>query len=64
MKKYTPFLIGFGSAAVILTAWSLLKKKNEQKDEEKPPKKAPQLDIENPGNQDEFTPSASESGLG
>jgi hypothetical protein len=64
MKKYSSFLIGFGSAALVLAVWALLKKKNQQMDEEKPPRNAPQLDIENPGTQDEFTPSASESGLG
>jgi hypothetical protein len=63
LKKYAPFLIGFGSVAVIATAWWLISKKRTAS-EEKPPKNAPQLKIENPGSQDEFIPSASESGLG
>jgi hypothetical protein len=64
MKKYAPFLIGFGSVALIAATWALINKNNQQKGEEKPPKKAPQLNIENPGTQSDFTPAASESGLG
>ena len=63
LKKYAPFLIGFGSVVVIATAWWLISK-NRKGAEEKPPKRAPQLKIENPGSQDEFVAAASESGLG
>lgn len=63
LKKYAPFLIGFGSVAIVATAWWLIKKSRKSA-EEKPPKRAPQLDIENPGTQTEFIPAASESGLG
>lgn len=63
LKKYAPFLIGFGSVAVVATAWWLISK-NRKAAQEKPPKRAPQLNIENPGSQDEFITSASESGLG
>jgi hypothetical protein len=64
MKKYSAFLIGFGSVALVTAAWLLLKKNQKNTEEEKPPKGAPQLNVENPGTQDEFTPAASESGLG
>lgn len=63
LKKYAPFLIGFGSVAVIATAWWLISR-NRKAAQEKPPKRAPQLNIENPGSQDEFVAAASESGLG
>lgn len=63
LKKYAPFLIGFGSVAVVATAWWLIKRSRKAA-QEKPPKRAPQLNIENPGSQDEFTAAASESGLG
>lgn len=62
-KKYSPFLIGFGSVAIVATAWWLIKR-NRKSAEEKPPKHAPQLDIENPGTQTEFIAASSESGLG
>jgi hypothetical protein len=63
LKKYAPFLIGFGSVAVVATAWWLISR-NRKRAEEKPPKRAPQLNIENPGSQDEFISATSESGLG
>lgn len=64
MKKYSAFLIGLGSVAVVGAAWWLIRKNRQDRVEEKPPKHAPQLDIENPGTQDEFIAAASESGLG
>jgi flagellar basal body-associated protein FliL len=63
MKKKDMLLIGIGigaalaAAAVIFFFW----KKN---DDEKPPKNAPQVPIHNPGEQSEFTTSASESEIG
>lgn len=64
MKKYSAFLIGLGSVLVVGTAWWLIRKNRPGRGEEKPPKRAPQLPIENPGTQDEFIAAASESGLG
>lgn len=63
LKKYAPFLIGFGSVAIVAVAWWLISK-SRKASEEKPPKRAPQLNIENPGSQDEFIAASSESGLG
>lgn len=39
-------------------------KKNKPNNEEKPPKNAPQLDIENPGSQDDFPKPPMESEIG
>ena len=63
MKKKNIILAGIG--AIIATAATVffLKKRKDQPDEQ-PPKNAPQLDIENPGDQSEFPKSASESELG
>lgn len=50
-------LIGIGAAI-------LYKKKKKDAVHEKPPKGAPQLDIENPGTQADFPTSATESEVG
>jgi len=63
MKKKNKIFAGISvllaAAAVVLF---FLKKKNDLA--EMPPKKAPQLPIDNPGEQSEFTTSASESEVG
>ena len=55
--------------AGMLSAWAaglilLFVMKKKAAKEEKPPKNAPQLDIENPGNQSEFLTTATESEVG
>jgi LPXTG-motif cell wall-anchored protein len=60
MKKY--LLIGIGSALTAAAAFFFWKRK--QDDKAKPPKKAPQLKVENPGDQSEFTTAPSDSELG
>ena len=64
MKKNAAILIGLGSLAVGAAVWLYLNDQKKIANEEKPPKRAPQLDIENPGVQNEFIPAASDSGLG
>lgn len=63
MKKIDNILIGISSAGVVAGLLYLLKKRKREKGQ-LPPKRAPQLDIKNPGTQDEFLTSASESGIG
>jgi hypothetical protein len=63
MKKNTMIWFGIGAAVATLATLFLIRKKGNAQSE-KPPKKAPQLDIENPGDQSEFTSMASESELG
>ena len=60
MKKKNMLLIGIGAA--MAAAFFFFKTKGDK--EERPPKKAPQLDIQNPGEQSEFTTAASESEIG
>ena len=63
MKKNNIILIAIG--ALVATATALLfYKMQEDESEEKPPKGAPQLDIENPGTQDEFPNAPRESEIG
>jgi hypothetical protein len=62
MKNKTLVLIAIG--ALVATATTLLVWKAMKTDDEKPPKKAPQVPIDNPGEQSEFTTAASESDLG
>jgi hypothetical protein len=64
MKNKNSILIGIGAALTVAAAALYFWKKNSPAKSEKPPKKAPQLDIENPGDQSEFTTSASETELG
>jgi LPXTG-motif cell wall-anchored protein len=61
MKKKNMLLIGIG-AVMAAAAFFFFKKRNGK--EQKPSKKAPQLDIQNPGEQSEFTTAASESEIG
>lgn len=60
MKKKEIVYIALGAALAVagMLWWKLSSK------EEKPPKDAPQVPIENPGEQSEFTTAASESDLG
>jgi hypothetical protein len=65
MKQKLPIPIIAG----MLSAWAaglilLFVMKKRAAREEKPPKKAPQLDLENPGNQSEFITTATESEVG
>ena len=63
MKKKNMLLVILGGA-LAAAATIFLVKKNKNVQEGKPPKKAPQLPISNPGEQSEFTTAASESDLG
>ena len=66
MKQKLPVPIIAG----MLSAWAaglillFVMKKKAVKKEERPSKKAPQLDIENPGSQSEFLTTATESEVG
>jgi hypothetical protein len=63
MKKKDMLLLGIGIGAALTAAAAIIlfwKKDND----EKPPKNAPQVPIVNPGEQSEFTTSASESEVG
>lgn len=55
--------MAIGAIAATAAALFFIKKRSEEATE-KPPKKAPQLDIENPGDQSEFISSPSDSELG
>lgn len=67
MKKKNLLLIGVvvGIVAILATIATifLIRRKKAEKGEI-PPRKAPQLSIENPGEQSEFITSASESEIG
>jgi len=62
MKKNNKILVGIGIALATVAIFFFQKKKKDQ--DKLPPKKAPQLPIYNPGEQSEFTTSASESEIG
>jgi hypothetical protein len=62
MKKKNLLWIGIGVALAAAATIFFINKKNGQSG--KPPKKAPQLDIENPGEQSEFATSPSDSEIG
>jgi LPXTG-motif cell wall-anchored protein len=62
MKKNNKILVGLGVAIATVAIFFFQKKKKES--DNLPPKKAPQLPIDNPGEQSEFTTSASESEIG
>ena len=64
MKKNTNILLGATAALLSVVAAVLLLRRDKTPKAEKPPKKAPQLDIENPGDQSEFTTAASASEMG
>ncbi len=63
MKKQNVAVIVTGALVAAATAIFFIKKKSRDA-EGKPPKNAPQLNIENPGDQSEFTTSASASEMG
>ena len=63
MKKKNMLWLGIGAAVITLATLFMLRKKGEG-NSEKPPKKAPQVPINNPGEQSEFTTAASESEIG
>jgi len=62
MKKKNILWIGLGGALATAAAIFFMKKKNGLV--AKPPRKAPQLKTENPGDQSEFTIAPSDSELG
>lgn len=64
MKNKNWILIGAGALAAVAAAIFFIKKNKNKYEDEKPPKNAPQLDIENPGTQSEFPTSPSASELG
>jgi LPXTG-motif cell wall-anchored protein len=63
MTNKNKWLIGIGGLIAAATAIFLVKK-NKSNNTNKPPKKAPQLDIENPGSQDDFPNPPMESEIG
>jgi len=63
MKKKDILLIGIAAGLATAAAIFFFLRKGDEM-EEKPPKKAPQVPIDNPGEQSEFTTSASESEIG
>jgi hypothetical protein len=65
MKKKEMLLLGIGIGAALTAAAAIfLWLKNDQESEDKPPRNAPQVPVDNPGEQSEFTTSASESEVG
>ena len=56
-------LVGVAAALATAAAVFFLRKRRKEP-QEKPPKNAPQVDIKNPGEQSEFTTTASESEIG
>lgn len=62
MKKKDILLLGIAAGLATAAAIFFFLKKKE--DIEKPPKKAPQVPVDNPGDQSEFTTSASDSEIG
>ena len=63
MKKKNILLIAVGTLAAAAATLFMVKKYGRN-GTEKPPRKAPQLPIENPGSQDEFPKPPIESELG
>ncbi|MGZ8536981.1 MAG: LPXTG cell wall anchor domain-containing protein [Flavisolibacter sp.] len=63
MKKKNMLILGIGAALATAAAVFFIRK-NKSSQGEKPPKKAPQLPIHNPGDQSEFTTTATESEIG
>jgi LPXTG-motif cell wall-anchored protein len=66
MKKKNIWMIATGAVAALAGGLLFIKKKKAEKnnDIEKPPKDAPQLNIQNPGTQDDFPKAARESDIG
>ncbi|HWJ90481.1 MAG TPA: hypothetical protein VNR87_05180 [Flavisolibacter sp.] len=63
MNKKTMIALGIGAAIAATTAIYVVLK-NKKGHSEKPPKKAPQVPVNNPGEQSEFATMASESEIG
>lgn len=63
MKNKNLLIAGAGAILAAAAAIFFLRKKKAG-DTEKPPRNAPQLDIENPGTQSEFPTAATESEVG
>jgi LPXTG-motif cell wall-anchored protein len=63
MKKKNWILVGVGAMAAVAAVFFIRKNKKDSGNET-PPKKAPQLDIENPGTQSEFPVAPGESRVG
>ena len=63
MNNKNKCLIGIGSLLATVATIFLIKK-NKANSEDNPPKSAPQLDIQNPGSQDDFPKPPMESEIG
>jgi hypothetical protein len=63
MKSKDIWLLGVGLLVAGAAALWVIKNSTDD-DDEKPPKSAPQLDVENPGTQDDFPKPPIESDLG
>ena len=63
MTNKNKWLLAIGGLVATAAAVFVIKK-NKPCNEDKPPKGAPQLDIENPGSQHEFPKSPMESEIG
>lgn len=63
MKNEKILLVGAATVAIAVAAILYMRKK-EEFDTEDPPKRAPQLDIANPGSQDDFPKPPMESDMG
>jgi hypothetical protein len=64
MKNKKLILLGATTLAIATAAILYMKKKEELDYDENPPKRAPQLDIENPGSQHNFPKPPMESDMG
>jgi hypothetical protein len=62
MKTKHWILLGAGAAIGSVVAWLLLNERNARED--RPPKGAPQIPLDNPGDQSEFSTSPGESEIG
>ncbi len=63
MKNEKILLVGAATIAIAAAAILYMKKKEEFFSDD-PPQRAPQLDIENPGSQDDFPKPPMESDMG
>ncbi len=63
MKQKNAIWIGLAGLFAATAALFFVRRKNHA-DEEKPPKGAPQLHLENPGTQDDFPKAPTESEVG
>ncbi len=63
MTNKNKWLVALGGALAVAATIFFVRKK-QTNEGEKPPRKAPQLDIENPGSQDEFPRPPMESEIG